>query len=191
MIWDPIKYLKHLELDQLYRLRNECNMPEGLCQLTVDGEEHLISLSLIRSEMRHRFYGLQQAALVSDDSWDPVVYLKERHTRELLSLRNDCHKFHGEVGIDDKNSQCRVTLQQVLDELNTREHIPSKQEAKLLRQLMGQNKMTEAQVRAVPKFATMLAQAQHRRIVSPEVLALYKKSAPHCWVTKKMLVLPA
>lgn len=101
-------------------------------------------------------------------TWDPIAYLRARHTRQLLDLRNACHKFNGYYDISD-GGNCCVELQQVLDELNTREHIPGKKEAKLLRRLMAQNHLTAEQVRAVPKFATMLAQTQARRVVSREM----------------------
>ena len=121
--------------------------------------------------------------------WDPIAYLKRQHTKQLLSLRNACHMFHGSYGVIDSNHGY-VTLQQVLDELNTREHIPNKKESKLLRRLMSQNRMSAEQVKAVPKFATMLAQVQDRRVVSAYTYNLYKHAAPNCWVTKKMIVLP-
>jgi hypothetical protein len=191
MSWNVIEYLKKLDLYDLYRLRNDCH-PDGVCHVTAGDVEHVIPLNLIRVEMRARFEPSQQvAAEAKDPSWDPVAYLKGVNTRALLELRNDCHKFHGYCDVLDNHSHCVVTTQQVLDELNTREHIPCKQEAKLLRRLMSQNKMTEKQVRAIPKFATMLAQAQYRRVVSAEMCNLYKQHVPSLWVTKKMLVLPA
>ena len=122
-------------------------------------------------------------------TWDPIAYLKRQHTRQLFGLRDACHMFHGSYGVIDSNNGF-ITLQQVLDELNTREHIPGKREAKLLRRLMSQNRMTAEQVKAVPKFATMLAQAQDRRVVSAHTYNLYKHAAPGSWVTKKMIVLP-
>lgn len=190
MSWNVTEYLKKLELYDLYRLRNDCR-PDGVCNVTAADGEHVIPLNLIRVEMRARFEPAQQVAdEAKDPSWDPVAYLKGVHTRGLLELRNDCHKFHGYCDVLDNNSHCVVTTQQVLDELNTREHIPCKQEAKMLRRLMSQNKMTEKQVRAIPKFATMLAQAQYRRVVSAEMCNLYKQHVPSLWVTKKMLVLP-
>jgi hypothetical protein len=191
MSWNTIEYLKKLELFDLYRLRNACK-PDGVCHVTAADGEHVIPLSLIRTEMRARFEpALPVVEVAKDPTWDPVAYLKGVNTRGLLELRNDCHKFHGYCDVLDNHSHCVVTLQQVLDELNTREHIPCKQEAKLLRRLMSQKKMTEKQVRATPKFATMLAQAQYRRVVSAEMCNLYKEHVPSLWVTKKMLVLPA
>lgn len=121
-------------------------------------------------------------------AWDPIEYLKGKHTRELLLLRNACHKFHGHYDIADGGC-CFITHEQVRDELNTREHIPRGKEAKLLRRLMAQNHMTAEQVRAVPKFATELAMAQTRRVVSAETYQMYKQHAPNSWVTKKMVVL--
>lgn len=105
-------------------------------------------------------------------TWDPIAYLKNKHTRELLSLRDACHKFNGHYDISD-GCNCFITLEQVRAELNTREHIPAKKEAKLLRRLMSQHKMTAEQVKSVPKFATMLAMAQDRRVVDAETMAKY------------------
>lgn len=121
-------------------------------------------------------------------SWDPVSYLKSRHTRVLLGLRDACHKYHGEYNVNDNQPGYTITLDQVLAELKTREHIPGKQEAKLLRRLMAQNRLTAEQVRAVPKYATLLAQAQYRRVVDAQTYERYRKCAPNATVTKKMLV---
>jgi hypothetical protein len=122
-------------------------------------------------------------------TWNAEQYLKGQHIRQLLQLRNACHKFNGYYDICD-HSGCVVTIDQVLAELNTRPHLARGKEAKLLRRLMAENRMTDEQVRAIPKFATMLAQAQPRRVVSAETYNQYKMAAPECWVTKKMIVLP-
>lgn len=122
-------------------------------------------------------------------AWDPIEYLKGKHTRELLLLRNACHKFNGYYDIAD-GGNCFITHDQVRNELNTREHIPRGKEAKVLRRLMAQNKMTADQVRAVPRFVTELAMAQPRRVVSADTYNQYKQHAPDAWVTKKMIVLP-
>lgn len=122
-------------------------------------------------------------------SWDPVGYLKTRHTKVLLKLRDACRMYHGTYNVGEPHERHQITVEQVLSELNTREHIPGKSEMKLLRRLMAKNKMTEKQVREVPKFATLLAQAQYRRVVDADTYNLYKEAAPDCWVTKKMLVL--
>lgn len=123
-------------------------------------------------------------------TWDPIAYLKRQHTRQLFQLRDACHKFHGYYDITENNGSAVVTIEQVLDELKTRPHIAKGKEAKLLRRLMAENCMTEEQIRAIPKFATLLAQAKPRRVVSAEMYNQYKKAAPDCWVTKKMIVLP-
>lgn len=122
-------------------------------------------------------------------TWDPVEYLKGQHTRQLFQLRDACHKFHGYYDVAD-HSGCVVTIEQVLDELKTRPHIAKGKEAKLLRRLMAENRMTEAQIRAIPKFVTMLAMAKPRRVVSAEKYNLYKWASPDSWVTKNMVVLP-
>lgn len=123
-------------------------------------------------------------------SWDPATYLKSRHTKVLLGLRDACHRYHGEYNINDGQPGYTITLDQVLAELKTREHVPGKQEARLLRRLMAKNRMTAEQIRAVPKFATLLAQVQYRKVVDAQTYEKYKKYAPNATVTKKMLVLP-
>lgn len=194
MSWDPKSYLATKSDVEIIRLRNELRAANGVLTVTYNNETHLITADQMQAERWRRFAppGLETSAPAPQvRGWDPIAYLKGLHTRALMSLRNDCHKFRGECDVLDNHSPCVVTLQQVLDELNTREHVPAKKERTLLRRLMAQNRMTEQQVRAVPKYATMLALAQDRRVVSAETLAMYKREAPHSWVTKKMVVQPA
>lgn len=91
--------------------------------------------------------------------WNPEVHLKACDTRTLLFYRDQCLKFHGQYDILDNHSSCIVTHDQVKAELATRPHIANKNESKKLRQIMSQTGMTEAEVRAVPKFQAQLAEA--------------------------------
>jgi len=61
-----------------------------------------------------------------------AAYLKTKHTRELLKMR---HNFYHGWGICDiiKNVIYKISHQEFYDELNTREHVPNKKEAKELR----------------------------------------------------------
>lgn len=86
-------------------------------------------------------------------SWDPIAYLKSRHTRQLLQIRDMIYRVSGynryiipenEVGCDPINDYsgggCWVTLEQVKAELATRPHIPNKKEAKAIRQARAKGK---------------------------------------------------
>jgi len=88
--------------------------------------------------------------------WDPIAYLKGRHTKQLLGLKAELYRHNGggryihpaqgtekqaaeedyaylDV-IGDGNSGCVVTLAEIKAELATRPHVPNKQEAKVIRQ---------------------------------------------------------
>ena len=66
--------------------------------------------------------------------WDPVAYLKGLHTRQLMALRDECFRYgHNGCWINSANTKW-VELEEVNNELNTREHIPNKAEAKTIRQ---------------------------------------------------------
>lgn len=80
-------------------------------------------------------------------NWNAVEYLKKRHTKELLNIRDMIYRVSGynrydipedEVGCDPINDYsgggCWVTLAQVKAELATRPHVPNKAEAKAIRQ---------------------------------------------------------
>jgi hypothetical protein len=188
MGWDPIAYLQKQDNFALIRLRNECHRTNGVCQVYDESGDHLVTMKQVHLELNVRF-PLEHPKPHETKCWDPVAYLKGRSTKALLGLRDQCHKFNGYYNLFDSNS-VGVSIQQVLDELNTREHVASRQENKMLRHLMAQNRMTADQVRAVPKFRTMLAQAQYRRVVDADTYNKYKQHAPDSWVTKKMVVLP-
>lgn len=126
--------------------------------------------------------------MTQENTWDEIAYLKTKHTKQLLQLRDACHKFNGFWSITGDSGGVGVHIDNVLAELNTREHVPAKKESKLLRKLMSQNKMTAEEVRAVPKFADMLAQTQYRKLVSKETYVLYATHAPDSAITRKMRI---
>lgn len=92
--------------------------------------------------------------------WDQVAHLKSCRTEVLLQYRQACYKFGGWFSVfTGDSSGPGVNIKNVLAELGTREHIPNKKEARVLRRLMSQNKMTAEEIRAIPKFANQLSQA--------------------------------
>lgn len=67
--------------------------------------------------------------------WDPIAYLNSLHTRQIMNLRNDCYSYgHDEVRMLDHEPYHAITLDQIREVLSTREHIPNKAEAKVIRQ---------------------------------------------------------
>jgi hypothetical protein len=84
-------------------------------------------------------------------TFDPIAYLKGRHTKQLLNLRDSIHAVNGwakdesgnykypsteiVIHVGEKYENKIVNLAQVKAELATREHIPNKAEAKVLRQI--------------------------------------------------------
>lgn len=86
---------------------------------------------------------------VTPMSWNAVEYLKTLHTRQLMNIRRNIFTItqHEDrhmrserrmwINMFDKNSGCTVTMQQLKAELATREHIPNKAEAKVLRQQLA------------------------------------------------------
>jgi hypothetical protein len=91
--------------------------------------------------------------------WDAEVHLKACDTRTLMHYRDQTLKFHGQFDILGDHSGCVVTHAQVKAELDTRPHIPNKNEAKALRRIMAKTHLSEAEVRAIPKYQTELAEA--------------------------------
>ena len=66
--------------------------------------------------------------------WDAPGYLAALHTRQLMALRDECLRYgHNATTIGNSSSDRWVTTDQVNAELNTREHIPNKVEAKEIR----------------------------------------------------------
>ena len=92
--------------------------------------------------------------------WDPIAYLKGRHTKQLLGLKAELYRMNGggrdiqrtlgteqqasvhdDVYLDvigEGNSGCIVTLAEIKAELATRPHVPNKHEAKAIRQEQAQ-----------------------------------------------------
>lgn len=79
--------------------------------------------------------------------WDGAAYLKTRHTRVLMKMRESVYRVNGgryfeysenndaEVFYDPFNDgRVCVSLAQIKAELATREHVPNKKEAKRIRQ---------------------------------------------------------
>jgi hypothetical protein len=93
------------------------------------------------------------AERIHPPGWDPIAYLKGRHTKQLLGLKAELYRMNGggrvaraidatqaseedyylDV-IGEGNSGCIVTLAEIKAELATRPHVPNKQEAKVIRQ---------------------------------------------------------
>ena len=69
--------------------------------------------------------------------FDAMEYLQERSTRELLAIRDSCHKFNGAYDITENSGNAVVTHDQVKAVLATREHIPNKTETKARRQALA------------------------------------------------------
>ncbi len=71
--------------------------------------------------------------------WNPATYLESLHTRQLMKLRELGQAYEWGCIINDKH-HLTVTLTEINSELNTREHIPNKEEAKKIRQLKAKRK---------------------------------------------------
>lgn len=97
-------------------------------------------------------------------------YFKKASTRELLALRRSVSiqkypRFEGDKLITFGRSWYEfmgyeVDTESLYKELSTRPHVASGKEAKLLRQLKAQTKMSEKEIRENPKFKKMLAEAE-------------------------------
>lgn len=85
--------------------------------------------------------------------WDGVAYLRTRHTRVLMQMRESAYrvsgynyaadrgKTEGEIFYDPFDTgQNYVSLAQIKAELATREHVPNKKEARQLRQQRASNR---------------------------------------------------
>jgi hypothetical protein len=76
--------------------------------------------------------------------WEPVAYLRTRHTHVLMKMRESAYRCSGrntyalkdeEVFYDPFDTRLHyVSLAQIKAELATREHIPNKKEARKIRQ---------------------------------------------------------
>ncbi len=68
-------------------------------------------------------------------TWDPITYLESLHTRQIMQLREDAHRYgHDAVHLEDGVAEHYITGDQIRQVLATREHIPNKAEAKVIRQ---------------------------------------------------------
>lgn len=82
--------------------------------------------------------------------WDGVAYLKTRHTRVLMQMRESAYRCSGrneydlsdeEVFYDPFDTRLNyVSLAQIKAELATREHVPNKKEARAIRQERARRK---------------------------------------------------
>jgi hypothetical protein len=83
-------------------------------------------------------------------NWDGAAYLRTRHTRVLMQMRESAYRCSGrntyalkdeEVFYDPFDTHLNyVSLAQIKAELATREHIPNKKEARQLRQARARRK---------------------------------------------------
>jgi hypothetical protein len=86
-------------------------------------------------------------------NWDGAAYLRTRHTRVLMKMRESAYRCSGynyyEYGLatDDEifydpfdSGQFYVSLAQIKAELATREHVPNKKEARQIRQARARRK---------------------------------------------------
>jgi hypothetical protein len=122
-----------------------------------------------------------------------IITLYDMSTRELLkALRSVPYERYDRYE-DDEIEKIRVgsrilpggeqvsvwaTRSEIKGALVGREHVPSKKEGKLLRQLKAKTGMTEAQLRAHPKFGQELVDvqlSQPRRIISKEEAIWYRQ----------------
>jgi hypothetical protein len=109
-----------------------------------------------------------------------MTTLRDLSTRELLNAAKSAHSWSF-----DEDTPARIpvgrrllaggvvcvveaTLAEILSVLNTREHVPSKAEAKVIRQLQAKTGQSEEWIRAHPKYGQMLADVQfpNRRRIS-------------------------
>ena len=93
-------------------------------------------------------------------------YFKTATTRELLSLRRSWSfkfpRFEGDkdLGYDDEIGWLGYHLDEdsLKEELSKRPHVATGKEAKLLRKLKSELKMTESEIREIPKYRKMLSE---------------------------------
>lgn len=69
-------------------------------------------------------------------------YLKSAHTRQLIRWRDEAYAGGGIYTPFDYNTNSAMTfrLDEIVNELNTREHVPNKKEARALRQQRAKTK---------------------------------------------------
>ena len=116
----------------------------------------------------------------------PRPTLQDMTAKELLNARNQArdYEYHDDTLITvghraitgGERVTVEATLGDILRELNTRPHVPSKKEATVLRQLKAKTKQSEEWLRAHPTYSQQLADAcyPNRRVVSEDY---YKRLA--------------
>jgi hypothetical protein len=121
--------------------------------------------------------------------------ISELPTRVLLAMVDDLRNSYSETTCwyrPETSSTSRIyegSMDSIKAELTKRPHVANKTEAKMLRRLMAETRMTEQQIRQVPKYKTMLAEASGNLIkVSKQKFELYQRFAPDAEVTRKMSV---
>ena len=116
-----------------------------------------------------------------------MATLQDMHTRQLLNALRSYHYtseyeeservFVGKVIAKGGEVEAvYATISEIRAVLNTRPHVSSKQEGKLLRRLRAQTGMSEAELRKHPKYGTMLFNVQHprRQVISPKQAPWYQ-----------------
>lgn len=78
--------------------------------------------------------------VMTNGVWNAAEYLKRCHPRVLMQYRDKCCKFNGYYDVLGDNSPCVVSIDLVKAELATREHVPNKLEAKMIRREKARRK---------------------------------------------------
>jgi hypothetical protein len=83
-------------------------------------------------------------------NWDGAAYLRTRHTRVLMKMRESVYRVSGYNRYELKDEEVfydpfvthlnYVSLAQIKAELATREHIPNKKEARQIRKARARRK---------------------------------------------------
>ena len=94
-------------------------------------------------------------------------YFKKINTRHLLSFRRQvtCKypRFEGDVELGYVCGSWlgyKMDWEALSEELSTRPHVSTGDEAKLLRKLKSDLKMTEEEIRKIPEYRKLLAEAE-------------------------------
>lgn len=75
-----------------------------------------------------------------NSDWDYKAFLKSLHTKQLMQLRKEAYQYGHDVVFVNEQRDMPLTVEEINEELNTREHVPNKQEAKALRQQAAKEK---------------------------------------------------
>ncbi len=71
--------------------------------------------------------------------WDAIYDLKKVHTKTLMKWRARAYRNDGMYNPAEDDGPS-IPLRAMLEELNTRPHVPNKQEAKIIRQQKAKQK---------------------------------------------------